>query len=235
MNMGKRLAECLKAPGWDQTRLAAESGVGQQTISIIIKRDSKRSEHAPALANALGVDINWLLTGKGEKFQRLSVQEPRATYFPKPRAIKNVRADEVQIPRLSTRASMGNGCLIADHVDVVETFAASVAALRQRVSFSSPANLRLVPGYGQSMQPSFNDGDLLLVDVGVTELKVDSVYCLERDSELFIKRITRDPTKNGFYRMSSDNATHPSWDINPERDGFKILGIVLLAWNVNKL
>lgn len=68
MNMGRRIEAELNERGWQRSRLyelvpCLEDG----TLSAIIKRDSKTSTFAPAIAGAFGVELQWLLTGKGNK------------------------------------------------------------------------------------------------------------------------------------------------------------------------
>lgn len=128
---------------------------------------------------------------------------------------------------------MGQGSPLSDHVNVLERVSANLPELRKRVTFSSPDNLRLLTGYGDSMAPTFSDGDILLIDVGVRELRMDAVYVLQRDDELYCKRIQRRPT--GGFRMISDNHLYPPEDIDPERDGFTILARVVCVWNMRKL
>lgn len=140
---------------------------------------------------------------------------------------------EILIPFLDSRASMGDGVPLVDHVNVVEMVAANLPELRSRVSFTAPGNLRLLTGYGDSMSPTFNDGDMLLIDVGVTDLKLDAVYVLERQDQLYVKRIQRRPT--GALRMISDNPVYPPEDIDPKVDGFAVLARVLCVWNFRKL
>lgn len=148
-----------------------------------------------------------------------------------PSAKKNNR--DIQIPLLDSRASMGNGTPLTDHVNVVEMVTANLPELRARVSFSAPHNLRLLTGYGDSMSPTFNDGDVLLIDMGVTDLTLDAVYVMERHDQLYVKRIQRRTT--GALRMISDNPVYPPEDIDPNRDGFDVRARVLCVWNFRKL
>lgn len=141
----------------------------------------------------------------------------------------------IDIPFLDSRASMGNGIALTDYVNVVEMVSANRDELAKRCTFTSPANLRLLTAYGNSMSPTFRDGDVLLVDTGMTELTVDHVYVLQRDDELFIKRITRNPVDRTLFVMSSDNRDHPPFEIRPERDGFKVLAKVVSVWNFREL
>ena len=100
--------------------------------------------------------------------------------------------------------------------------------------YSSLDNLALITGLGDSMEGTFSDGDVLLVDRGVTEVKLDAVYVLSLHDELYIKRLQRRP--DGSLLMISDNDKYPPYVIeNGDRDAFKVEGRVLLAWNARKL
>lgn len=78
MSLGKNIKALRTAKGWDQKTLSQKSGVGIGTISAIEVRNSVRSQFAPALAIALGVSVeqllsdatDWLATGKGEMLQQ---------------------------------------------------------------------------------------------------------------------------------------------------------------------
>lgn len=68
MNMGGRIKLRLEELGWGQIDLlnrVPELEVG--TLSALITRDSKRSVFAPQIAAALGVRLEWLISGEGDK------------------------------------------------------------------------------------------------------------------------------------------------------------------------
>lgn len=69
MALGQRVEELRKDRGWTQVQLCAAAGgaITQQNLDRLEKRDAKTSEAAPALADALGVSLRWLLTGEGRK------------------------------------------------------------------------------------------------------------------------------------------------------------------------
>lgn len=62
MSLGKNVRKLREARGWEQKDLALASGVSNGTISAIEVRDSKRSAVAPALARALGVTLEQLMS-----------------------------------------------------------------------------------------------------------------------------------------------------------------------------
>ncbi len=143
--------------------------------------------------------------------------------------------DAIVIPLLDVAAAMGSGIdRPAGHVDVIEQMVVSKDWLRKNISATSPGNLAIITAYGDSMEGTFNDGDLLLVDRGITDIKLDAVYVLALNDELFIKRLQRRP--DGVMLMLSDNQKYAPYEIkNGDMAHFEVLGRVLLTWNARRL
>lgn len=68
MSLGKRVEDERKRRDWTQTQLASKvKGLTQQALDRLEKRDSKTSEHAVAIAEAMQISLRWLLTGNGQR------------------------------------------------------------------------------------------------------------------------------------------------------------------------
>ena len=94
-------------------------------------------------------------------------------------------------------------------------------------------NLRFVHAYGDSMIPTFADGDILLVDSGVKEPKVDGHYVLNVHDELYIKRVSR--RFDGKHEITSDNPTvRTSETLNGDHQA-EVKGRVVWVWNGKRL
>ncbi len=134
------------------------------------------------------------------------------------------------------RGSMGLGLSQPEHDNVVDRIRLARDWVRSQLAFiSSPANLAVLSAYGDSMTPTFADGDILLVDRGVTEIRLDAVYVLSLNSELYVKRIQRRIT-DGAVIIKSDNPLYdPVVVDNGERENLSVLGRVVWAWNGRKL
>lgn len=140
----------------------------------------------------------------------------------------------IGIPLMNVDASMGAGLMLPEHDEVITRMEISQQWLRRHASFSAPENLALITGIGDSMQPTFSDGDVLMVDRGVTDIKVDAVYVLALRDELYIKRVQRRP--DGSVLMLSDNRAYEPYMIaNGDKDRFAVLGRVVMAWNAHRL
>jgi len=140
----------------------------------------------------------------------------------------NAAASDIAIPQFDTGGKMGNGLELRDQPGIIKSWNVSLDWLNQNVrGATSAANLCIVTGFGDSMQPMFNPGDPLLVDRGVREAAYDAVYFFRVGHEGFIKRLQRIPGK-GLVALS-ENSAYQSWVIEPDMD-FEIFGRVLIVW-----
>lgn len=89
MITGERIKWARKRAKLTQDQLAAKVGITKSSISGLELGTSKKpsSENLLPLADALGVDPNWLITGKGDPNpkQHHETAEPVATYTSKPK------------------------------------------------------------------------------------------------------------------------------------------------------
>lgn len=140
----------------------------------------------------------------------------------------------VHIPVLDVQGSQGDGREVPDHEMVASQISVRESWLRRNLAFSAPGNLSIIAGVGDSMKPTFSDGDLLLVDRGVSEIRVDAVYVLELHNKLYIKRLQIRP--DGAILMLSDNKAYEPYLIQEaDMESVHVRARVLMAWNANKL
>lgn len=229
-DFAKRFKEAVAAAGVSDTQDALAKLLGVSTVTIWSYRNGEklpRMSTATRISKALGINVNWLLTGEGT--MKTGLTRPSKVV-----ELPTKKTNVVHIPRLDIMASMGLGVARIAHDEIVEEIAVSKEWLRRYVSATAPGNLALLDARGDSMEGTFADGDLLLVDRGISEVKVDAVYVLALDDELFIKRLQRRP--DGTMLMLSDNPKYPPYEIkNGDLSTFQVLGRVLLAWNARRL
>jgi phage repressor protein C with HTH and peptisase S24 domain len=145
------------------------------------------------------------------------------------------RLETVEVPVFNVAASMGLGASMPEHETVVD----HLRLTRSWVSRNLPGangsqTLSVLSAYGDSMQPTFNDGDILLVDTSISELRLDAVYVLAFHGELYIKRIQRRP--DGSIAIISDNKVYdPIIVAATDKETVRVLGRVLWAWNGKRL
>ncbi|AVS89373.1 S24 family peptidase [Paracidovorax avenae] len=171
----------------------------------------------------IGCSAAWVLTGDGPAARPGEVPA-------RPRSLES----SVSVPRLANTASMGAGSEIAPEDVMVGHLTLSPAWIGRTLrGLSTPENLRFIHAYGDSMEPTFLDGDVLLVDAGVRTLEVDGVYVLAAQNRLFIKRVRQ--RLDGAYEISSDNPTVKTVDVLEGKHAVEILGKVIWIWNGRKI
>ncbi|WP_044871334.1 S24 family peptidase [Pseudomonas sp. LFM046] len=84
----------------------------------------------------------------------------------------------------------GHGQAPSDYSELVRTITVSAQQLeRLGIDYSSPANLSVITAWGQSMEGTINDKDLVLVDRGIREYVGDGIYLVSWAGHLFIRRL----------------------------------------------
>lgn len=141
--------------------------------------------------------------------------------------LQNVRM--MNIPILAAAGSMGTGeSLTYDGDQIIDVLPVSRSWLERNVK-AKPQNLRVITGAGDSMHPTFSDGDMLLVDVSKAKIDIDGVYVLSAHERLFIKRVRQ--RMDGSFEVSSDNPTVKTVDILNGDHQIQVHGRVVWAWN----
>lgn len=160
--------------------------------------------------------------------RRLGEDERRklARYFGISETLLGGPADEgggaaglLSVKRHPVLVSAGPGALVNEELG--KPYFAFDERWLKALTPSSPSNLSIVRVEGDSMAPTLNAGDDILVDLGdaVDRLR-DGIYVLRIDEALVVKRIALNPVGRRL-TVQSDNPAYPDWpdctlkDINP--------------------
>lgn len=240
------LSAWLKANGGAR-QACVKKGLGKSVeshISQILRGYSFGARAARNLESKLGIPHRMLDTvpvGTDESgFDSTTINADKDSWMTSFSGSSTPGSEVIHIPQYrmsgliskegASRAYSGSGArlMLRDQPGVITDMRVSAEWLAKNVhSFSSPRNLCIVTGFGDSMRPMFNPGDPLLVDTGVNAVLFDSVYFFRVDGEGFVKRLQRIPGEG--LRVLSSNRAYDSWSIKPEMD-FEVLGRVIKAW-----
>ena len=136
----------------------------------------------------------------------------------------------VQIPILEVEASAGHGALAELEAKSAQ-FGFDEGWLR-KLTASNASKLSIIKVTGDSMDPTLNDGDEVMVDLADGQARLrDGIYVLRMDDALNVKRVAIEP-KGRQISVVSDNPAYPSWN-GLERRAINIVGRVL--WFGRKL
>jgi phage repressor protein C with HTH and peptisase S24 domain len=140
--------------------------------------------------------------------------------------------DEVLIAHYDIRGAMGAGQSVHDFPEMLKDIRVSPSHLRELgVEFDEHYHLKLVTGWGQSMEPTIKHRDPLIVNVHVREFIGDGIYLFFWDDHVYIKRLQ--VADEDHFEMISDNTRHKDRLIR--RDMTYIQARVLLVWNAHLL
>jgi phage repressor protein C with HTH and peptisase S24 domain len=115
----------------------------------------------------------------------------------------------VPVNRVMVRASAGPGA-ITDAERKQPYFAFDERWLKA-LTGSKQGDLSVIRVEGDSMSPTLNDGDDILVDrAGCNEALRDGIYVLRVEDSLLVKRLAIHPLGRGV-TVQSDNPAYPDW------------------------
>lgn len=141
--------------------------------------------------------------------------------------------NKVSIPLMANAASMGTG--ETELQDDVFDGSITIAKpwIERHFNGTDHTRLRFLHAYGDSMAPTFNSGDVLLIDSATQDIKIDGIYALEAHGRLFIKRVRQ--RLDGRFEISSDNPTHKTVDTLNGDHEVRVKGRVIWVWNGKKI
>lgn len=124
--------------------------------------------------------------------------------------------------------AMGVGVVLQDQPGQITSWEVTAEWYQKNLPVNTGAkNLKIITGFGNSMQPMFNPGDPLVIDIGVKDCNHDGVFFFRIGSEGFVKTLQRIPGEG--IRVISKNPDYESWTIKEGMD-FEVLGKVLRVW-----
>lgn len=176
------------------------SGRGQPSVANLV-----------ALARAARVSVEWLATG--HEIAAVKRTTGHSTE----------QGDYVFVPHYDVKGAAARGGPLRSE-QIVDYLAFKTEWVKSRLK-TDPRNMLLIEAAGDSMAPTLEDGDLLLVDLGEPRFRQDGVYVLRREHELAVKRVQRRP--EGTLTVRSDNPAYESWVVTSET--IHVIGRVIWA------
>lgn len=181
-----------------------------------------------------GVNTDWLLTGEGQmlnKKDERKFMEKENTKLEKNKKVTALETlseyDFCLVPYFEeVRVAAGYGSFNMD--EKIEKLPLPKSWIRGR-EHSLP-HLFFVIAYGDSMYPTFGDGDFLLVDSSIKDFQGDAIYIIRVDEVVFVKRLQWVSSRK-LLIVSDNKEQYPQQHLALDDDiSFQILGKVLHAW-----
>ena len=220
--ISQRIARAIDESGKSMSEIGRELGITPQSVRAWkIGKAIPDVARFTALAKATGRTVEWL-QGAGDDDAPIIVSEDEI----------EIVEDAVTIPVFDAAASAGLGTTAFEGDQVIKRMVVDLHWLKEHINFSSTKNLSVITVRGDSMYPTLDDGDWILVDTGVNALKYDAIYVAVLNGDLYVKRFQKNP--NGGLRMISDNTVYTPIDIEPTTE-VHIIGKVIYHWHGGKV
>ena len=199
--MADRLRARSRQLGMTAGRVAELAGINRSFVYDIMRGRSENPnlEKLDQVAQALNVERNWLLHGIGDVDGESPIMEDPMEAF-------------VSIPSVEVTASMGGGNLVTDEVENEEPYNFQRSWIVHDLK-ADPANLRIMHVEGDSMMPTLQSGDVVLVDLSRKSPTPPGIFVLFDGMGLVAKRLehipNNDPPK---VRVISDNTFYSPYE-----------------------
>ena len=216
--IGERIRIARNQARLTQEQLALALGLSGQSAVGNYERDVNVPDVATLtkIAEITGVSLMWLISGGGEHSDlvaenivtRYSVSEDKYAF----------------IPRYSASAAAGGG-LENGHEEVSGTHAYRRDWLERRQLL--PALLAVIEVEGDSMSPTINDGDVILVNRAERKIRKGQVFVFQTEAGVRLKRLYK--LMDGRVRVSSDildKIAYPDKWLTPGMDA-TVIGMVV--------
>lgn len=142
--------------------------------------------------------------------------------------------DLIYLRRLNVSACCGSAGIQNYEDDAfVEQIQVSRPWFQENISKIREQGYELITASGDSMEPTFRNGDLIVVDRQDRDLKRDGVFCVLVDGDLYVKRVQRIP---GAVLFISDNSLYRPFEIPIKEVEFRlqVLGRVVNSMNLKR-
>ena len=203
--MHERLRARIRQLGMSVADVARAAGVNRSFVYDILRGRSQvpNLEKLTGIAQVVKVDLEWLLSGKG----RVEGDDP---------ITEDYQNDFVAIQYASARPSMGGGAIVEDEHGVGRDFHFRRSWIRDRLK-AAPSMMRVMGVEGDSMTPTLQGGDVVLVDMNQRRPVPPGIFVLYDGMGLVAKRLEYIPMSDPpRLRIISDNQQYSPYECTAE-------------------
>jgi phage repressor protein C with HTH and peptisase S24 domain len=174
-----------------QAKVARRLNVSAQTLNNWEARGISQAGSLTA-QETYGCNAVWIMSGKGQQMAGPSEALPEDSGWSD---ILGVRQP----------AALGDGQAADEYAETHKLKFRAESLRRKRLRADK---LAVIYGKGDSMQPTINDGDAILIDTSDKTPRDGKLYVITYDGELLAKRLME---LDGAWYAVSDNETDPKW------------------------
>ncbi len=208
---GARLREVRQAKGLNQEDFAALGGVRKN--SQVLYEGGKSAPNVEYLYKLRdhGIDLSYLVTGQHDAADRIGAHVTEELRRYAANASNSDELDLVEVHEIDLAYGLGG---TYSDVGVESQVLHFPRAWLEGITRTPPAMLTFARGRGDSMQPTLQDGDIVLIDRSVRTIREqDAIWALTLGDIAMIKRVR---VKNDRVSLLSDNERIPPDEVHHE-------------------
>lgn len=184
---GDRVREIRSRLGLSQSALAKKANVSQAAISKIENNETDNSKYIMQVAEALNASPEFLIHGDEYVRSRSGSLSDFIIIGGEKTGQPPSQNEYILVPQFDIYGSCGSGSII-DAVEVKGGLVFSREWIREQ-GLPNPDDLRVIYAKGDSMYPSIEDGQVLLVNPHESTPKSNKVYFLSMGDQYYVKRL----------------------------------------------
>lgn len=193
-------------------KFALKCGISESLVRKYLAGSIPGFDKATAMARAAGVSLEWLAGGEGESQSGEGVETKGS-----------LEEEFALIPGYSIQVAAGDGSLPGEE-QATRKLAFRHKWLRFR-GLKEP-DLALVFAKGDSMEPTIDDNNTVMIDTSQKELRDGSIYVIRTNDHLIVKRIQTRLGKQVL--LISDNKAYPPIEVSmDEASDLEVIGRVV--------
>jgi phage repressor protein C with HTH and peptisase S24 domain len=221
MNIGNRIRQLRLVKGMTISDLADAIGIDPANVSRLEtgKQKSFTEQSLGSYAKALGIDVSELFTPLINGI----------TVYKNSDNPEHGEGDSVyRVEMLDISASAGNGFIkSSDVIDIIRSIEYNSERAVSMFGGRTSDAVKVINVRGDSMADTIEPGDLLFVDISITNFDGDGIYVFGFDDKIYVKRLQMIPDK---LLVISDNPKYREWSIEQtNEDRFCIFGKVMIS------
>lgn len=202
---------------------ALRAGVSDTTLRQYLSgRNEPTLSNLKKIASATGKSLDWLAYGDDAPVHL--VGDAKADYVATSVSVSEFDEEFALIRGYHITVSAGPGCSTLDDEQVKRHLAFRKKWLRYRGL--SADNLAVVFAQGDSMAPTIQTGDTILIDTSKTQIADGSIFVLRMGDDIYAKRLQKQ--LDGGVNVISDNKSYPMLTVPAaQMDTLAIIGRVI--------
>lgn len=216
----ERLVYAMNERGASSADLVRRVGVKSSSVSAWVtgKTQAMGGKNTTIVCNFLNITSTWLYTGRlpsglPSLDKKTELNQPSQPYS----------SNQAQTDIVISHYDLAQSTTGLKQITVTETWIKT--NLKNHTGIK---NLALANGIDNSMKGAFNNGDLLIIDTGINNYKVNSPYIFRVDGETYIRHLQKVPGV-GLMAISENKAFQP-FTITSDMD-FEVYGRIIRALN----